>query len=414
MAEHRLKLPDVGEGVVEAEIVAWHVAVGDRVEEDQDVVDVMTDKATVEIPSPVTGTVIARNGDVGDTLPVGSDLLIIERADIAEAEPDASVREAPGTQDPDPAQEAPPPSVEGAGQDTGPSDETRPVLAAPAVRMRAQDLGIDLASLRGSGPEGRITHQDLDQAVHGDAARGQRPTPASRQRNGTRDTKIVGLRRRIARNLTEAWQIPHITYVEEVDVTEVETLRQTLNARYGPRRPKLTFLPFLATALTAALREVPQANAHYEAEREQLTEFDAVHLGIATATGEGLKVPVLRHAEVLDLWALAGEIARLSAAARDGTATRDELSGSTVTITSLGGMGGVVVTPILNPPETAILGVNRIVERPAFDDRGRVVARKLMNLSSSFDHRIVDGYDAAQLIQSIRQRLEAPATLFLD
>ncbi len=298
-----------------------------------------------------------------------------------------------------------------------PDKADRPVLAAPAVRVRAGELGIDLASVRGSGPEGRVTHQDLDRAVHGHRtphAPGARPEAPPARRTGERQTRIVGLRRRIAENLTEAWRIPHITYVEEIDVTEVEALRQTLNARHGATRPKLTFLPFLATALAAALREVPQANAHFDAERGLLTEHEPVHLGIATATEDGLKVPVLRHAEALDLWALADGIARLSAAARDGRARREELTGSTITITSLGALGGVVVTPILNPPETAIIGVNRIVERPVFDAGGRVVARKLMNLSSSFDHRIVDGADAARLVQAIRRRLEAPATLFLD
>ena len=291
------------------------------------------------------------------------------------------------------------------------------VLASPAVRARALELDVDLASVTGSGPAGRVTRQDLDDfvAAGGRAvARTAAPAgPARAKRTGVREEKVIGLRRKIAQNMEAAWRVPMITYVEEVDVTEVEALRKSLNGDRAEGRPKLTLLPFLATALTRALTEVPQANAHYDAEAGTLTTYEAAHIGVATATENGLVVPVLRHAEAMTVWQMAGEISRLSVAARDGKASREELSGSTITITSLGAIGGVVTTPLINTPETAIIGVNKMVERPVFDGAGRVVPRLFMNLSSSFDHRIVDGFEAATLIQKIRVLLESPARLFM-
>ncbi|MEM1105187.1 MAG: dihydrolipoamide acetyltransferase family protein [Pseudomonadota bacterium] len=433
MAPYRLKMPDVGEGVVEAEIVAWHVKVGDVVEEDQDLVDVMTDKATVEIPAPVSGTITALTGEPGDVIAVGTEILTIapsgeaaiDAAPSGEAKPEIAGE---NTAAEPPAAEAAPPrpaaGVDAAMASASPAEERagtshlggRP-LASPSVRARALELDIDLAAVPGTGPAGRVLRADLDDFAAaggrlltkaGGTAQGAR-TP----RTGVRDSKVIGLRRKIAANMEAAWSVPMITYVEEIDVTEVEALRTALNADRSPSQPKLTLLPFLAAALIRALADVPQANAHYDAEAGTLTTFEGVHLGIAAATEHGLMVPVLRHAEAMDLWDMAAEIARLSAAARDGSAKREELSGSSITITSLGAMGGITTTPILNLPETAIIGVNKMVERPVFDGAGRVVPRLFINLSSSFDHRIVDGYDCAVLIQKVRTLMETPARLFI-
>ena len=424
MSQYKLKMPDVGEGVVEAEIVAWHVKVGDTVEEDQDVVDVMTDKATVEIPAPVSGTVVALNGAPGDVIAVGTEILVIATdgaAVEAEAKAEAPKTEAPAepaiAPEPKPAAKpAPVAAAPVAAQPTALATAGK-ALASPAVRARALELDIDLAAVPGTGPAGRVTRQDLDDFVAAGGrlvARTAPVTASSRApRTGVTEEKIIGLRRKIAQNMEAAWAIPMITYVEEVDVTELDALRKTLNAQRDEDQPKLTLLPFLATALARALPEVPQANAHYDAEAGTLTTYDGAHIGIATATEKGLIVPVLRHAEAMTVWQMASEVARLSAAARDGTASREELSGSSITITSLGAIGGVVTTPLINAPETAIIGVNKITERPVFDGAGRVVPRLFMNLSSSFDHRIVDGYEAAQLIQRIRAYLETPATLFM-
>jgi len=431
MGEYKLRMPDVGEGVVEAEIVAWHVKVGDMVEEDQDLVDVMTDKATVEIPAPVSGKVTALMGEPGDVIAVGTEILTIATdADVeGEAEaPAKAVAEDPGSGpgkadqsetappglDPGPREDKPSPS-EPAPVQPAPSG-TKP-LASPAVRARALELDIDLAAVPGTGPAGRILREDLeDFAAAGGrlvSKAGQGAGSGKAPRTGVTERRVIGLRRKIAQNMEAAWSIPMITYVEEVDVTEVEALRKSLNADKAESQPKLTLLPFLATALAKALPDVPQANAHYDAGAGTLTTFEAAHIGIATATPSGLMVPVLRHAEAMDVWQMAGEIARLSAAAKDGKATRDELTGSSITITSLGAIGGVVTTPLINVPETAIIGVNKMAERPVFDGAGRVVPRLFMNLSSSFDHRIVDGYDAAQLIQKVRALLESPARLFM-
>lgn len=423
MSDYKLRMPDVGEGVVEAEIVAWHVKPGDMVEEDQDLVDVMTDKATVEIPAPVSGKVISIHGEPGDMIAVGTEILVIATeadVDAPEAEP-AAAEAAPAPVKavvPAPkAPEKPKPRPVPAPQQLDPPVPGGRVLASPAVRARALELDVDLASVTGSGPAGRVTRQDLDDfvAAGGRAvARTAAPAgPARAKRTGVREEKVIGLRRKIAQNMEAAWRVPMITYVEEVDVTEVEALRKSLNGDRAEGRPKLTLLPFLATALTRALTEVPQANAHYDAEAGTLTTYEAAHIGVATATENGLVVPVLRHAEAMTVWQMAGEISRLSVAARDGKASREELSGSTITITSLGAIGGVVTTPLINTPETAIIGVNKMVERPVFDGAGRVVPRLFMNLSSSFDHRIVDGFEAATLIQKIRVLLESPARLFM-
>ncbi|MCI4643769.1 MAG: 2-oxo acid dehydrogenase subunit E2 [Hyphomonadaceae bacterium] len=421
MSDYKLRMPDVGEGVVEAEIVAWHVKPGDMVEEDQDLVDVMTDKATVEIPAPVSGKVVSIHGEPGDMIAVGTEILVIATegdVDAPEAEPTATEAAPEQVKAEAPAPKAPEkPKLAPAPMQLDPPQPSARVLASPAVRARALELDVDLASVAGSGPAGRVTRQDLEDFV---AAGGRAVTrtaaptdPARQKRTGVREEKVIGLRRKIAQNMEAAWRVPMITYVEEVDVTEVEALRKSLNADRAEGQPKLTLLPFLATALTRALPDVPQANAHYDAEAGTLSVHEAAHIGVATATESGLVVPVLRHAEAISVWQMASEISRLSAAARDGKASREELSGSTITITSLGAIGGVVTTPLINTPETAIIGVNKMVERPVFDGAGRVVPRLFMNLSSSFDHRIVDGYEAAILIQKIRALLESPARLFM-
>ena len=420
MAKHAIRMPDVGEGVVEAEIVAWHVKVGERVEEDDDLCDVMTDKATVEIPSPVSGVIATLNGEVGETIAVGTEIVVIEtEGAVAEAQPAAveaqpakvaaKVEAAPKAPEPKPTPSALAPAT--------PVQRSGKVLASPAVRARALELDIDLAAVPGTGPAGRVLREDLDDFA---AAGGRLISKAGgvdgggkAPRTGVTEEKVIGLRRKIAQNMEAAWTVPMITYVEEIDVTEVEALRKSLNGDRADGQPKLTLLPFLATALIKALKDVPQANAHYDAEAGALTTFEGVHLGIATATDKGLMVPVLRHAEAMDVWQMAGELARLSAAARDGSAKREELSGSSITITSLGAIGGITTTPILNTPETAIIGVNKMIERPVFDGAGRVVPRLFMNLSSSFDHRIVDGYECAQLIQKVRTLMESPARLFM-
>ncbi len=434
MSEYRLKMPDVGEGVVEAEIVEWRVKPGDTIEEDQDLVDVMTDKATVEIPAPVAGKIVSIYGEPGEMVAVGTEIVVIateggESADAATSIP-APTAPAPSPA-PTPSPAPAPQSSNGASAPVAvaelpasapQSTALRPVptggkaLASPAVRQAAREADVPLDIVPGSGPAGRVTHQDLQDFLASGgrlAAHGSRSGSAAAPRTGVRETKVIGLRRKISENMQRAWAIPHITYADEVDVTALEALRQELNATRRDDQPKLTLMPFLCLALVRALDEVPQANAHYDSDAGTLTEYDGVHIGIATATDKGLMVPVLRHAEAMDIWQAASEVKRLAEACRDGAAARDELSGSTITITSLGAIGGVITTPIINAPETAIIGVNKMTERPAFDDAGRVVPRLFMNLSSSFDHRIVDGYDAARLIQRLRGLLEQPATIFM-
>jgi 2-oxoisovalerate dehydrogenase E2 component (dihydrolipoyl transacylase) len=425
MSTHTIKMPDIGEGIAEVELVAWHVKPGDVVKEDQVLADVMTDKANVEIPSPVNGTVLALGGEVGQTLAVGSELIrievagaeqkAVERAVAAEVMAPASAPAAPR-----PARPSPQPSPrrgEGVAE-----VEDRPI-ASPSVRRRAWELGIDLVQVRASGLGGRIMHGDLEVHVakHGHAPSRRAPSPPWGEGGGegpqaTEDQKIpvIGIRRKIAQKMQESKRrIPHFTYVEEIDVTEVEALRAQLNAKWAAQRGKLTLLPFIVRAVVLAVREFPQVNARFDDEAGIVTRHGAVHLGIATQTEGGLMVPVLRHAEARDLWSSAAEIARLSEAARAGRITRDELSGSTITITSLGALGGIASTPVINHPEVAIVGVNRIVERPVYQ-RGALVPRQLMNLSSSFDHRVVDGVDAAKFVQALRGLLEAPATLFVS
>ena len=431
MGVRSIKMPDVGEGVAEAEIVEWTVKVGDLVKEDQVVAAVMTDKATVEIPTPVAGSVLALGGAVGDVLAVGAELIRIDapglpdslppaapksRQEPPEPAPAPSVKPEPGEPaEPEPAARSP--QAEPAPRAPEPQrGAPRPVgekpLASPAVRLRAREAGVDLRFVRGSGPAGRITHTDLDATI----ARPPEPSkPSGRAANNSVETiKVAGLRRRIAENMAEsARRVAHFSYVEETDVTALEELRASLNARATEERPKLTLLPFLMLAIVKAVAEFPQVNAHYDDENDVITRFGAVHLGVATQTPNGLMVPVVRHAETLGLYQCAREMRRVSEAARQGVAAREELSGSTITLTSLGALGGVASTPIVNRPEVAIVGVNKIVVRPVWRDGG-FVPRKVMNLSSSFDHRVVDGYDAATFIQRLRALIEAPAALFIE
>ena len=432
MGIHVIKMPDIGEGIAEVELVAWNVKVGDVITEDQVMADVMTDKATIEIPSPVNGKVLALGGAAGQVMAVGSELIRIEvegagnvdantaAAPVAVAAPIAApapvVVEKPN---PAPAVvsksiNAITPSKAAASAPAAARSNGEKPIASPAVRRRAWDLGVELQFVAGTGAAGRITHEDLDAFV----ARGS--TPIANVSSGYRELHeetaipVIGLRRKIAQKMQDAKRrIPHFSYVEEVDVTELEALRTQLNQKYGKERGKLSLLPLLMRAVVLAVRDYPQINARYDDEAGVVTQFAAVHLGIAAQTPAGLMVPVVRHAEARDLWGNASDMARLAEAARIGKATREELSGSTITISSLGALGGIVSTPVINSPEVAIIGVNKMVERPMIRN-GQVVARKMMNLSSSFDHRVVDGMDAAQFIQTIRGYLECPATLFIE
>jgi 2-oxoisovalerate dehydrogenase E2 component (dihydrolipoyl transacylase) len=431
MGRYVFKLPDVGEGTAEAEIAEWRVKVGDVIEEDQPLVDVMTDKATVELTSPVAGKILSLAGNAGDMMPVGTEIVVIETegGTAAEAEPAPAAKPTPAaaapaaakagtakTATPAPAEPSAPAAAPAAPAAPEPAHASAKALAAPAVRQRARELGIDLTQVRASSPNGRIRHSDLDAFIaYSDKAAPRAPAaPTGVVREGVEAVKIIGLRRKIAEKMQEAKRrIPHITYVDEVDVTELEALRQQLNATYGKERGKLTLLPFLVRALVKVLPRFPQVNARYDDDAGVLTQYEGVHVGIAAQTPGGLVVPVLRHAEALDMWAAAAEIARLANAARDGKASAKELAGSTITITSLGAMGGLVTTPVINHPEVAIVGVNKMIERPVVKN-GQIVVRKMMNLSSSFDHRIVDGWDAAEFVQAIRGLLEHPATLFID
>jgi 2-oxoisovalerate dehydrogenase E2 component (dihydrolipoyl transacylase) len=423
MGKYVFKLSDVGEGIAECEIATWRVAVGDVVTEDQPLVDMLTEKAAVELPSPVAGKVIELCGQAGDMIAVGAPLVVleVEGAGNAKDEPRAEHKPAPAATKPEtptpppqpPAIPAAPPAQRvTASVRAAPRKPGEKPIAAPAVRQRARDLGIDLRQVAGSGPAGRITHADLDAHVEG-AGRVAASTQVA-PRTGVEEIKIIGLRRKIAEAMQRTKQrIPHFAYVEELDVTELEALRVHLNDARRPEQPKLTLLPFLLRALVQVLPRFPQVNATYDDEAGVLRRHAAVHCGVATQTPNGLVVPVLRHAETLDVWQMATEIKRLAEAARAGKATREELSGSSITITSLGALGGIVSTPVINAPEVAIVGVNKLVERAVFRN-GTVVPRLTMNLSSSFDHRIVDGYDAAQFIQAVKQQLEHPATLFMN
>jgi len=431
MGIHVIKMPDIGEGIAEVELVEWHVQPGDAVVEDQVLADVMTDKATVEIPSPVHGKVLSLGGKVGDVMGVGTELIRLEvegAGNVAAGAPPVTAHAAPATAParataPGPAAPAPKP-VEAPPLAPMPPAAAKPAapvtrapgekpIASPAVRRRAFEMGIELRFVPGSGGAGRILHEDLDAYV---ARRGTTAPAGSRyvERHDEEQVQVIGLRRKIAQKMQEAKRrIPHFTYVEEIDVTELEALRAQLNERHGEQRGRLTLLPLLARAIVQALRDFPQVNARFDDDAGVVTRYGAVHLGIATQTDGGLMVPVLRHAEARDLWSCAAEIKRLAEAARTGKASRDELTGSTITITSLGALGGIVTTPVINYPEVAIVGVGRIVERPMIRS-GLVVARKLMNLSSSFDHRVVDGADGAHFVQAVRGLLEAPALLFVE
>jgi 2-oxoisovalerate dehydrogenase E2 component (dihydrolipoyl transacylase) len=429
MAKFTFNMPDVGEGVAEAEVVEWHVKVGDRVEEDQHLVDVMTDKATIDIESPVSGTVVAVAGEVGDVIAIGAMLLVIEvegednaaeeaeaaaeqiedemsdadEADVAPA-PEPVAASAPAQ--PEPAQPAP--------EAPAPAAAAHKVLASPAVRQRARDLGVDLAAVK-PAEDGRVRHGDLDAFLAYNAGSG---FGAAGKARADETIKVIGLRKRIAQNMAAAKRnIPHFTYVEECDVTDLEVLRAQLNEGREDR-PKLTMLPLLIAAICKTIPAFPMINARYDDEAGVVTRYGSVHLGMAAQTDSGLMVPVIRDAQARNLWQLAREIGRLAEAARTGKATSEELSGSTLTVTSLGPLGGVATTPVINRPEVAIIGPNRIVERPMFisDSMGgeRIAKRKLMNISISCDHRVVDGHDAASFVQGLKRLIETPALLLVD
>nr|WP_225778718.1 dihydrolipoamide acetyltransferase family protein [Pseudomonas sp. Marseille-Q3773] len=423
MGTHVIKMPDIGEGIAQVELVEWFVKVGDMITEDQVVADVMTDKATVEIPSPVSGKVLALGGQPGEVMAVGSELIRIEvegsgnHVDVPQAKP-LEAPAAPVCSKPEPQQETRPPAYQApVHHEAAPIVPRQPgdkPLASPAVRKRALDAGIELRYVHGSGPAGRILHEDLDAFMSKpQSAAGQAPNGYAK-RTDSEQVPVIGLRRKIAQRMQDAKRrVAHFSYVEEIDVTALEALRQQLNSKHGDSRGKLTLLPFLVRALVVALRDFPQINATYDDEAQVITRHGAVHVGIATQGDNGLMVPVLRHAEAGSLWANASEISRLANAARTNKASREELSGSTITLTSLGALGGIVSTPVVNTPEVAIVGVNRMVERPVVID-GQIVVRKMMNLSSSFDHRVVDGMDAALFIQAVRGLLEQPACLFVE
>jgi len=444
MGRYVFKLPDVGEGTAEAEIVAWHVKVGDEIHEDQNLVDVMTDKATVEMTSPVSGKVISLHGEPGEMAAVGAALVELEIEgegnvksnghDRAKAEAKAETRKSEKKIQKDSlsptggeGQGLSRRSSEGAKPDEGvskPAQASSPPhpgplplkaareksLASPAVRKRAKELGIELATVQGTGTDGHITHADLDALISG----GSIARAANAPREGIETIKIIGLRRKIAEKMQISKRhIPHFAYVEEVDMTELENLREHLNGNRRSGQPRLTLLPFLMRALIAVLPEFPQVNAQFDDEAGIVHRHAAVHIGIATQTANGLLVPVIRHAETLDIWQASAEIARLATLARENKASKEDLSGSTITITSLGALGGLATTPVINYPEVAVIGPNAVVERPVVRD-GQIVVRKMMNLSSSFDHRVVDGYDAAAFIRRVKARLEHPAMLFMD
>ncbi|MBV9977138.1 MAG: 2-oxo acid dehydrogenase subunit E2 [Hyphomicrobiales bacterium] len=445
MAEHVIRLPDVGEGVAEAELVEWHVNVGDLVREDAVLAAVMTDKATVEIPSPVEGEITWLGAKVGDVVPVGSDLVRLkipgedapavaassaqakqkaqtEKTPRKEKQPSAPISERPGkTTAPRELREAAQPPEKRILARPGPARQgtfgpprpegLRP-LASPAVRLRAREGGIDLRQVPGTGPAGRITHEDLDAFFAKGAGAGR--SAGLQPKTGVEEIKLVGLRRRIAEKMATAHShIPAITYVEEVDVTALEELRASLNKEKRDNPQRLTLLPFLMRALVRAVEAHPVVNSLFDDAAGVLHQHGGVHIGIATQTPSGLMVPVVRHAEALDLWGCAAELTRLSEAAKAGTAQRDELTGSTITITSLGALGGIISTPIINHPEIAIVGVNKMSVRPHWDGT-EFVPRKMMNLSSSFDHRVIDGFDAAVFMQRLKALLETPALIFME
>jgi 2-oxoisovalerate dehydrogenase E2 component (dihydrolipoyl transacylase) len=463
VSRYVFKLPDLGEGTVSAEIVAWHVKPGDVVAEEAVIVEVMTDKASVEVPSPVSGRVLATTGAPGDVVAVGAQLIVFE-TDVDAASAPASAPKVsgggqtaplsagqastPGSSASQPAAHAgsatstggvsaagasaAPASADagssafatraargraGNGSANGHAHAAR-VATSPAIRRRAHEAGVDLTQLAGSGPNGRILREDFEAFVSsrsGPKLVRSRPVELrSANEPETEEIKVIGIRRVIAQRMSDAKRnIPHFAYVEEIDVTELESLRRHLNSKLEKGSPSLTYLPFIVSALVRVLREFPQCNALYDSERNTIVRHRSVHMGVATQTPEGLKVPVVRDAQSLGLWDLAGEMRRVTEAARTNKATRDELSGSTITVTSLGKLGGIASTPIINAPEVSIIGINRAVDRPMVYN-GAITVRRMMNLSSSFDHRFVDGFDAAAMIQALKERIENPATIFID
>jgi 2-oxoisovalerate dehydrogenase E2 component (dihydrolipoyl transacylase) len=418
MSRYVFKMPDLGEGTVSAEVVEWKVKVGDNVTEDQVIAEVMTDKAAVEIPSPVTGRVVSITGQPGDMVAVGSELIAFDTSGVAPSESAAAAKQASAAPTaPAPATTpAPAPKTTNSAAPVAaatPAGANSRVMASPATRRKAHVAGVDLTTVSGSGPGGRISAQDLESVIAGKGSGGARPA-AFAARKGVEEIKIIGVRRVIAERMSAAKRnIPHFAYVEEVDVTELEALRQYLNSRLPKGAPSLTYLPFLVAALVRVLERFPQCNAVHDAERNLILRHSAVHVGVATQTPDGLKVPVVKHAEARSLHDLAAEIRRVSEAARSNKAARDELMGSTITVTSLGKLGGIASTPVINAPEVAIVGVNKAVERPVVID-GVIAIRRIMNLSSSFDHRFVDGFDAAAMIQALKEKLEHPATIFIQ
>jgi 2-oxoisovalerate dehydrogenase E2 component (dihydrolipoyl transacylase) len=419
MSQYIFKMPDLGEGTVDAEIVAWHTKPGDLVAEDQLIVEVMTDKAAVEVPAPVSGTVVSVSGAPGEKVAVGSPLIVFElndgaRAGPAPAAPAAKAPVAPAaTAAPMPAAPMPAAPAQAAPiarlAPASPATRLGRVMASPANRRRAHEAGVDLRTVAGSGPGGRIVRSDLEAAIAPSAVAKSAAVAAAPE---TTEIKVIGVRRLIAERMSEAKRnIPHFAYVEEVDVTELESLRQHLNLS-AQKGAALSYLPLVVMALIRVLESFPQCNVLYDAARGVLVRHRAVHVGIATQTPDGLKVPVVRNAQALGLWAIAAEIRRLAERARTNKATREELVGSTITVTSLGKLGGIASTPIINAPEVAIIGLNKAVERPVVH-QGAVAVRRIMNLSSSFDHRFVDGYDAAAMIQALKELLEHPATIFI-
>lgn len=411
MSRYVFKMPDLGEGTVSAEVVEWKVKVGDAVKEDQIIAEVMTDKAAVEIPAPVSGRVLSITGQPGDMVAVGAELIAFDTSgalpvEAPAAPPRNAAPAAPAAAPAMATQAAPAPASQ-------PAASASRVMASPATRRKAHVAGVDLSTVNGSGPGGRISAQDLESVIAGSSGAVARPA-ARTARSGTEEIKVIGVRRMIAERMSAAKRnIPHFAYVEEVDVTELESLRQYLNSRQAKGAPSLTYLPFLVAALTRVLEAFPQCNAIYDAERNLIVRHAAVHVGVATQTPDGLKVPVVRNAEARSLADLAAEIRRVSEAARSNKATREELIGSTITVTSLGRLGGIASTPVINAPEVAIIGVNKAVERPVVVN-GAIAVRRIMNLSSSFDHRFVDGFDAAAMIQALKERLEHPATIFIQ
>jgi 2-oxoisovalerate dehydrogenase E2 component (dihydrolipoyl transacylase) len=408
MTRYVFKMPDLGEGTVSAEVVEWKVKVGDMVKEDQVIAEVMTDKAAVEIPAPVAGRVLSITGQPGDMVAVGSELIAFDTAGGA---PAPAAEQAPGPAAA-PAASARAPAAAAPAAATAPASASR-VMASPATRRKAHVAGVDLATVAGSGPGGRISATDLEAVISGRGNGALKPA-ARAARQGVEEIKIIGVRRVIAERMLAAKRnIPHFAYVEEVDISELEALRQHLNSRQPKGAPSLTYLPFLVAALVRVLEKFPQCNATHDAERNLILRHAAVHVGVATQTPDGLKVPVVKNAEARSLADLAVEIRRVSEAARSNKATREELSGSTITVTSLGRLGGIASTPVINAPEVAIVGVNKAVERPVVRD-GTIAVRRIMNLSSSFDHRFVDGFDAAAMIQALKEKLEHPATIFIQ